>query len=199
MFGRPPPWGRDPLPDMHSLLSSRTRHRHTHTRLPSLLQARGLPTCTHHLPRQHSHEPQRPKHPSFNDIPTPSSTTSSDSDCGFDTYSLDDEPNDDDDDELNVPHHHHHHRFTTPRERTRPPPHRTPDVQRTSVNLPRRTATSLRSDDLLLLPPLTHVRIRILTRAPYAAWDEELRAAVPDTMRVRDVVGGVVATYFGEG
>ncbi|KZM19299.1 uncharacterized protein EKO05_0002941 [Ascochyta rabiei] len=199
MFGRPLPWGRDPLPDMHSLLNTRSRHRHPRARVPSLPEPQGLPTSTHHRPREPRQQPTYPKHLRSSDLSTPPSTTSL-SEWEFDTYMLGHDDDDDDDDEYDIDDSEPHRlpRFVPARAR-HPPRHSTPDVQRASVNLPRDTAAELRADELLLLPALTHLHIRMRMRAPYAARDETLCAAVPGTMRFGDVVSSVVAMCFGDG
>ncbi|KAF1362135.1 hypothetical protein EJ07DRAFT_175351 [Lizonia empirigonia] len=80
MFGRPPPWGRDPIPDMHALLS----RRHLHAPSPSIHGARGPPT-----PHRRHHHHKHPKHTCFEDTDTPSGADFSSSEYDYDPYSLD--------------------------------------------------------------------------------------------------------------
>ena len=62
------------------------------------------------------------------------------------------------------------------------------------MKLPTPTAEDLRPDEILVLPDLIHLHIRVLD---HDAHDEQiLRAAVPETMRFGDLVGHVLGDEF---
>lgn len=180
MFGRPPPWGRDPIPDMHALLS----RRHLHAPFPSIHGARGPPT-----PHRRHHHRKHAKHTCFEDTDTPSAADFSSSEYDYDPYSLDTDSDHD----------------TYPPPRLPPPRTRHPElardappaVRRTSVKLPSATADALRPDEMLILPPLTHMHI--LIRRSRTGRGDVVRAAAPESMRFGDVVQHVVAASLGDG
>lgn len=125
--------------------------------------------------------PKLPKHTRFSPLSTSRSSDFSSSECD-DTYTLDTDSD-----------------FSTPLPRLsslRRHPRSSPDFDQVSVKVPSPMASGLRSDEVLILPALVHLRIRI--HSPHSG-REDLRAAVPATMSFGDVTKQVVQSYFGDG
>ncbi|KAF2630280.1 hypothetical protein BU25DRAFT_419297 [Macroventuria anomochaeta] len=176
----PPPWGRDSMPDFHYLLNHRSRHRPTYPAHHSL----SPPLDPHGMHYHHGPKPTYPKtykQARFSDLGTPSSSDFSSSE--FEGSYAFDFDNDDDVDKHRVPSYSPLRRYA-----------RSPELRRTSVMLPSDTAEKLCPDEVLFLPSLTHLHIRI--RSAYTR-DEDIRAAVPSSMAWRDLVQQVVDTYIG--
>lgn len=191
MFG--PLWGPPPPFDLPTYLAGRSKGRrslpepHPHPPIwrPSMRPSLPLPPGPYGMrgPKpSYPNLPKLPKHTRFSPLSTRSSSDFSSSELD-DTYTLDT----DSDFSTSLP------RLPSLRRRH---PRSSPDFDQVSVKVPSPMASELRSDQVLILPALVHLRIRI--HSPHSA-REDLRAAVPATMSLGDVTKQVVQSYFGEG
>ncbi|KAH6622225.1 hypothetical protein C7974DRAFT_218262 [Boeremia exigua] len=180
----PPPWARDPRgPDFSYYLGPRQpRHQIMGSRSPC-----PDPYGTHARRSSHPSHGKPHKHTRFSEPDTTSSSSFSSSEWE-EPYALDTEES----------------FFDTHRAPTFQVPRRrfsarlfdsVPDLRRMSLALPAATANDLRPDDVLILPPLVHVHIRIYL--PHAR-PEELRAAVPASMAFGDMSQQVIHSYVGD-
>ncbi|KAJ4379126.1 1,2-dihydroxy-3-keto-5-methylthiopentene dioxygenase [Didymella sp. IMI 355093] len=184
----------DPF-DFNTFLSSRSQKRHSHAgRFPEP-RSRSFPTplSAPYIPYPRAlnpsyHKPPKPlnlpKYSRFSDVESPPSTDFSTSEWD-DTYALDT-----DSDIPRIP------SFPRRRYLTRNSISR-PDLDRVSLKLPSPMARELRlrSDEIVFLPPLVHLHIKLR----FHGGKEELRAAVPGSMAFEDVTKQVVQAYLGEG
>jgi hypothetical protein len=185
MFGLPG-WGPDPIAD---IIASRYGRRPPCSKYPSLPESFKSPrrprysAHNHQYPEAYHKAYSRPnKYTRFPDPDTPSTSDFSSSEWE-ESYTLD---TDDGRDKYHPPH--------FPPLRKRAPD--SPDTRRVSVKLPTSTAEDLASDEILLLPELIHLHIRVQI---YDTLNEQvLYVAVLGSMRLRDLIQHVIGDNMRE-
>ena len=185
MFGLPG-WGPDPIADIIASRYGRQPPRSKYSPLPESFGSPHHPRCSarnHQYPKAYHKASSKPnKYTRFPDLDTPSTSDFSSSEWE-ESYT----PDTDDD-----------------RDKYRPPPFPplrkravdSPDIRRVSVKLPTSTAEDLTPDEILLLPELIHLHIRV--RINHTQNEQVLRVAVPGSMRLGDLVQQVIGDNMRE-
>ncbi|KAF3038095.1 hypothetical protein E8E12_003353 [Didymella heteroderae] len=194
MFG--PPWGSDPF-GLPAYLSRGAKNRRTSSgRWPEPPRSFPVPFFPPPPPMPygmkprsgpksfHPEMPKLSKYARFSDHDTPPSSDFSTSEWD-DPYTLDT-----DSDLSRIPGLLSRRRYPSRDSISRP------NLSRVSIKLPSPMAQELklRSDEIVLLPPLVHLHIKIR----FYCRRDELRAAVPGSMAFEEVTKQVVRSYLGE-